>query len=179
MSFLRPSSTTFRKRAILHREDGATLLEFAFSCGIFIGITFGIIILCWALFSYEYVDYAAREAARWASVRGSECSYDSTTMPDCNADQPDIASFVKSLNFPLINTDPSILTVTAGWYQANVLSPSPGNPETWNYCGAGNVCNTPGNEVHVTVSYSFAYFIPFIGNFAPKVSSTSQWVISQ
>lgn len=179
MPLLRPFLNNSRKRALLHREDGATLVEFAFSCGIFIAVSFGIVVLCWALFTYEYVDYAAREAARWASVRGSECSYDSTTMPDCNADQTDIADYVKSLNFPLINTDPSILTVTAGWYQANAIPPTSTNPETWTYCGKDVQCNTPGNEVRVTVSYSFGYFIPFIGGFAPTVSSSSQWVISQ
>jgi Flp pilus assembly protein TadG len=160
----------------LRREEGASLVEFAFSFGIFIAITFGILVLCWALFTYEYVDFAAREAARWAIVRGGECSLTSS-MPGCPADQTAISNYVKTLNYPLIDTNN--LTVTAGWYQANTYYPSPGSPTTWSYCLAGLICNHPGNEVQVTVSYNFAYGIPFFGDFTPTVSSTSTMVISQ
>lgn len=158
-------------RARLHREEGASLIEFAFSLGIFLAATIGILILCMALFSYEYVDFASREAVRWAAVRGSQC----INMPTCGANQAAITTYVQGLNYPIIN--PNNLTVTATWLQATFNQNNTPPTTTWAACASQ--CNAPGNEVRVTISYPFSFGIPFVGNFAPTVSSTSQMVISQ
>ena len=161
----------FRNRA--RREDGAAMIEFALSFGIFAAITFGILILCMALFCYEYVDFASREAARWALVRGSAC----INMPNCNADQGDIQQYVKSLNYPLIDT--SKLNITATWHQVHYSSTIPAYAY-WTACGSSPAgCNDPGDEVQVTIAYPFSMGIPFVGSFSPTVGSSSQMVISQ
>lgn len=166
----------------LRREEGASLVEFAISLGIFLAITVGLLILCTALFTYEYVDFAAREAARWAAVRGSDCHLSTSTMPGCTtvtgASPTDIENYVKSLGFPIVN--PSNLTVTVNWreltYDTSVTPPV----TSWGTCTTAP-CNQPGDAVQVTVSYPFnlGVSIPFIGSFTPTVSSTSQMVISQ
>lgn len=167
-------------RAGLRRQEGAALVEFAISLGIFLAVTIGIVFLCVALFTYEYVDYASREAVRWASVRGADCYLSTQTMPGCTSAQgasiTDIQNYVKSLDFPLINTDSSVLKVTPSWSQASTTV-----PVTWTPCGPGTVCNARGNQVQVTVTYTFnlGLSIPFVGPFTPTVSSSSQMVIAQ
>lgn len=198
MPLRRLSPMTYRKgslRAGLRRDEGAALLEFAFSLGIFLMTTLGIVYLCMALFSYEYVDFAAREGVRWAMVRGSDC-YLSSSMPGCDSSanesasqitqsQTDIQNYVKGLNYPII--DPTKLTnnINVAWLSETNVTDSSGNTyATWTACTpssppSGTVCNQPGNEVQVTVSYPISFTIPFFGNFTPTVSSTSRMVISQ
>ncbi|MGC8548077.1 MAG: TadE/TadG family type IV pilus assembly protein [Acidobacteriaceae bacterium] len=174
--WLRPSY--LRKRALaakLRREEGATMVEFAISVGIFFAVTVGLLILCLALFTYEYVDFASQEAVRWAAVRGSKClsTPTSSTMPDCPVTgSSDIQTYVQGLSYPVVT--PGKISVRATWLQSNHT-----NPETWTTCGS-TVCNAPGNEVQVTVSYPFNFGIdiPFVGSFTPNIASTSTMVIS-
>ena len=160
-------------RARLRREEGATLLEFALSISIFLAVTFGIMILCMSLFTYEYVDFAAREAVRWAAVRGSDCSLNSTTMPDCNASGDQITAYVQSLKYPIVN--PANVKVNSVW-----LKPNASPPTAWTACtSSDSTCNAPGDAVKVTVSYQYNFDIPFAGNHPLNLSSTAQMVISQ
>lgn len=171
MPLLRISPSTTRLRLLtprLHREEGSALLEFAFSFGIFVAATVGIMILCIALFTYEYVDFASSEAARWASVRGNKC----VDMPNCNADSTAIQTYVQGLNYPIVN--PSNLKVTATWSSVTYDS---NNVATWTACASQ--CNSPGNDVQVTVTYPYNLDIPFAGDHALNISSTSTLVISQ
>ena len=55
-------------------EEGGSLVEMALSCLILIPVVFGIIQLSIALYCYHYAADAAREATRWAIVRGSTCT---------------------------------------------------------------------------------------------------------
>jgi Flp pilus assembly protein TadG len=161
----------FNSRARIQKEEGQSLIEFAFSLGIFLALTLGIIYVCIALFTYEYLDFASREAVRWASVRGTDCSQSSTTMTDCDAGLTEITQYVKGLNYPVIN--PNNLTVSVTWLKANGTS-----PQTWTACTSG--CNDRGDEVQVTVSYpAFPLDIPFAGNQSINMSSTATMVISQ
>ena len=162
-----PRPAHFRSR--LRREDGAALVEFAISLGIFLAVTVGIMLLCMALYTYEYVDFASREAARWASVRGADCS-SSSSMPGCGADQSTIQTYVQGLNYPIVN--PSNVTVDVTWEAANNT-----NPQSWTPCSGQ--CNARGNEVQVTVKYPYLLAIPFVGNQNFTINSTSTMVISQ
>ena len=58
----------------LRCSRGQSLVESALSLGIVIAVLIGIIELTIALYCYNYVAYAAREATRWAMVRGSTCT---------------------------------------------------------------------------------------------------------
>lgn len=199
MMFQRHSPTgTLRKsllRARLSREEGQGLVEFTIALGIFFALTIGILVVCMGVFTYEYVNFAAREAVRWAAVRGSECYLSSHTMPGCSsssgASKTDIQQYVVGLNYPLIN--PKTLSAN-GYSNINVAwlyNTKHGSPPTayasWVACPPsagllqGQACNDPGDAVQVSVSYPFTQgvYIPFVGSFTPIVSSTSQIVISQ
>jgi hypothetical protein len=142
------------------------MVEFAFSLGIFLAVTVGIIFVCMALLAYEYADFASREATRWASVRGSDC----VGMPNCDADQTAIQNYVRGLNYPVVIAGD--ITVNVTWLQANGT-----RPQTWTACSGQ--CNARGNEVQVQVSYPFLMAIPFVASNTLNISSTSTMVISQ
>lgn len=158
----------------LEHESGASAVEMALSATIFLCLLFGMFESFVALYSYHYVSYAAREATRYAIVRGSDCSSDSTTMTNCNATPAEIQQFVYDLNLPGINVDN--LTVATNWYVSNGTS-----PETWSTtaCTATSGCNAPGNQVRVTVTYNNPLTIPFFNDIPLSLSSTSTMVISQ
>ena len=62
-------------------ERGSTLFEFAMVAMITLVLMFGMIDLARALYSYHFVTTAAREGARFASVRGVLCSNSVTPGP--------------------------------------------------------------------------------------------------
>jgi Flp pilus assembly protein TadG len=151
-------------------EEGATMVEFALASTVFIGMLLGIMQACLALYSYDFVAEATRSAARYAIVRGYKC----VNMPDCDATPTQIQTYVRSLNYPAINT--SKLTVNTIWMTATAPPKA-----TWpTQCtGSDSVCKVQGNAVKVTVSYPYQLNVPFINNFTINMSSTSQMVISQ
>jgi Flp pilus assembly protein TadG len=124
-----------------------------------------------ALYVYHYVSYAAREASRYAIVRGNECS--GTGMPNCpDATPAQIQTYVEDLGFPGINSND--MTVNTTWLTASATQ-----PETWTACGTTNACQAPGNQVKVQVIYSFPLRIPFVKNQTLNIASTSALVVSQ
>jgi Flp pilus assembly protein TadG len=152
------------------REEGQALVEFAMSCLVLIPILFGSIEACLGFYTYNFVADAAREATRYAMVRGSAC----TGLPDCNASAAQIKNYVQGLGYPGLTA--SNLNVPVTWLQANTLAGS----TTWTVCPATPpVCNQPGNQVQVTVTYNFPLGIPFISKTPLNISSTSSMVISQ
>jgi len=151
-------------------EEGATLVEMAVSSATLFCVLFGIIWMCMALYSTNFVSEAARDAARWAIVRGSTSCGNTPNLTDCNASAAEIQTYVQNMGYPGITS--ANLNVTTTW-----LSASATQPTTWTACAS--VCNAPGNEVEVAVSYSVPFFIPFVNISAISVSSTSEMVISQ
>lgn len=156
-----------KSRLIARGELGATLVEFAFASWLFVIFLFGTIETSVAVYSYDFVSEAAREAARYAIVRGAKCAY----MPDCGATNTQIQAHVQSLNYPGINT--SKLTTETVWYSQGT---SPGM--TWTSCGTVQ-CNAIGNAVQVKVTYKFPLSIPFWGQQTITMTNSSMMVISQ
>ena len=111
-----------------------------------------------AVYTYNYVAETAREATRYASVRGSKCS----GFADCNIDQGGLLTFAQGLGYPGISA--SNLSLSANW----TCSPADTAP-----------CNNPTDSVQVTVNYTFPLAIPFVPKKAMTITSTSQMVISQ
>lgn len=138
-------------------EDGGSVVEFALSSSVLFMSLFGIIAVCIALYSYVFVSEAAREASRYALVRGSAC----TGFSDCGITSAQINTYVKNLSYPGINT--ANLAGSAAW--SGSYSPS----------------NAPGNIVTVTVTYSYPMAIPFWPKSGSTIhmSSSSQMAISQ
>lgn len=137
-------------------QSGSAIIEFAVASTILFSLVFGVMAICWAFYSFNITSEAAREATRYAIVRGSACS--SSTFSNCNITSGQIQTYVRSIGFPGINSSPTTLTATASWPDGN---------------------NNPGSQVQVTVQYSFPLVIPFVPRRTLTWSSTSQMVISQ
>lgn len=152
-------------------EEGSTLVEMAVASATLFCVLFGIIWMCMALYSYNFVSEAARDAARWAIVRGSASCGNTPNLTDCNATAAEIQTYVQSMGYPGITS--ANLSVTTTW-----LSASAAPPTTWTACNP-NTCNAPGNEVEVQVTYSVPFFVPFVNISTISVSSTSEMVIAQ
>jgi Flp pilus assembly protein TadG len=140
-------------------ERGATALEFTLIAVLLFTLVFGIIDFGRALYTYHWTSYAAHQATRWASVRGSQCS---GLASGCPAAQNDIVNYVKSI---AIGVDPTKISI---------------NSNPWSIDGN----NKPGSRVQVTVTYTFTFLLPFMPSNSGTLStitmsSTSQMVISQ
>jgi Flp pilus assembly protein TadG len=117
-------------------------------------LLFGVIAFGYAMYTYNFVSDAARDAVRYAIVHGSH-SLNPVT-------QTDIRNFVKN---ELKGLSAQQLTVSACWNPQNGDCPGP----------AGN--NAPGQVVAVKVTYDFQ---PVFGmpSVVLPLSSSSQMVIS-
>lgn len=147
----------------LRDQRGAGLIEFALGAMVLFMILFGVLSMCFAFYSYNVVSESAREATRYAIVRGSACS----SFADCGITAAQIQTHVKNLGFPGIN--PSNLTTTTAW----AAYPAGGT------CQPNASCNNPGNQVTVTVTYNFHLAIPFMSNRTLAMANTAAMVISQ
>jgi Flp pilus assembly protein TadG len=144
-----------RMRRTLRADRGSSIVEFAMASIILFTLVFGLLAICLALYSYNVTAEAAREATRYAIVRGSACTSFATACP---ATATDIKTYVQGIGFPGIN--PASLSVPDDccWPKGN---------------------NNPGNPVQVTVQYTFPLVIPFVPRRILTMSSTSQMLISQ
>ncbi len=124
-----------------------------------------------ALYSYHYCAQMAREATRYAAVRGSTwagtaCA--TTTTYACAATAANVASFVTSIT-PL-GFSAGSLSVATTW---------PGTTATGLACTITNGTNSPGCIVNVKVTYAFSYQMPFMPQTPLTLSSTSNFIITQ
>jgi Flp pilus assembly protein TadG len=147
----------------LRDQQGAGIIEFALGAMVLFMILFGVLLMCFAFYSYNVVSESAREATRYAIVRGSAC----TGLADCSITAAQIQSHVKNLGFPGIN--PSNLTTSTAW----AAYPAGGA------CQPSASCNNPGNQVTVTVTYNFHLSIPFVPNRTLAMANSAAMVISQ
>lgn len=156
------------------REDGANAVEMALSCTILFAILFGMCQMALAMYFYQFTSDAARQATRWAMVRGSTSCTNTPTLYKCNAGTADVQAYVRGLG--LTGVTSSSIGVTTNWCAA-----SSSTPTTWSSCSA-TTSNAPGNLVKVTVTYPLSFAIPFIPSsksMSLTMGSTSQIVISQ
>lgn len=168
-------------------EQGAALVEMAIACTLLITLLLGIIQVSLALYVHNLLSEAARDATRYATVRGANsCTYANPTMPDCNLGPTSsgnaIQSYVQGLGYPFARS----LNATATWW-----SPTGGIPNAWTgSCttlldtgsgplgGSRTYCNSPGHAVKVQVTYTYPLAIPFWGKAALSMGSTSEMVIN-
>lgn len=146
-------------------------METAVASAVVLAVLMGILWSCLALYGYHYVTQAAREASRYAMVRGSISCTNTPNLTNCNATSDQIQTWTRSWSYPGINS--SQVTVTTTWLTAT----SSGSPATttWSACTSGT-CNLPGNLVKVVVTYPVS--LPWVTS-SITVSSTSSMVISQ
>lgn len=149
---------TFRRR-----ERGSSLVEQALILTFLLSMLFAIIDFGRALYTYHFVSNAAREATRWASVRGLTCT---GLSGGCPADGGDVQTFVSNVSG--MGLDPSKITATTTWVAPPNDSPAcVSNPKN------------PGCVVKVNVQYEYQFFFPFLPTSPITMQSTSQMVISQ
>jgi Flp pilus assembly protein TadG len=147
-------------------EAGATLAEVAISFSLLVTIMVGLLEFTMALYSYHFVSEVAREASRYAIVRGSTSCSNTPNLTNCNVTADEVQSWARSLGYPGVN--PNNLTVSTTW------------PSSGSSCyPSATPCNNPGNLVRVQVTYAFPLSIPFMTADTIDVGSTSQMVISQ
>jgi Flp pilus assembly protein TadG len=160
-----------RKLRCLGGEEGASIVETAFACVIFLAMLIGTFQMMLGFYTFHFVSDAAREATRYAIVRGSTSCTNTPNLSNCNATSAQIQTYVRGLNYPGITS--SRLTVTTTWLTASATTPT-----TWSACTSGT-CNVPGNQVKVVAVYAFPFSVPFVPRSTLSLTSTSRMVISQ
>ncbi|MGH9487562.1 MAG: TadE/TadG family type IV pilus assembly protein [Terriglobales bacterium] len=144
---LRPPAAIARRTS-----TGSALVEFALVIPVLLMLLLGTVELGWGIYVYHFVASAASQAARYASVRGAECS----SWPSaCPASASDIQTYVRDLAPGAIDT--SALTVSTTW------TPN----------------NSPGSVVNVTVQYNFLLNVPFTAPITLSLQTSSDLVINQ
>lgn len=151
-------------------ESGSELVEFALASVLLFTLIFGIIDCTHALYADHFVSYAAREATRYAMVRGSTwngtaCA--STTTVECVAGDSDVSAYIQSIVPPWITANS--VTVNSTW---------PGITAAGASCGSSTGTD-PGCVVEVTVTYPFSFSLPFLPRSAMTFSSSSAATITQ
>jgi hypothetical protein len=129
-----------------------------------------------ALYSYHFVTTAAREGARFASVRGVLCS-NSVTPGPCPAQSADVQAFVTAITPQGIDAGPGNLNAALALAPGNTMPVCAGGPPFY-----------PGCVFEVTVTYKFSWIFPVsFYNLSPVnfqagtilMSSTSEMVQSR
>jgi len=151
---------------LLIADEGATVLEAAVGLVVLLGLFIAIVQISLALYTSHFLADAAREASRYAVVRGSMSCSTTPNLTNCNVSADEIQTWVRNLGYPGIN--PQQLSVSTTW------------PSTGSACyPSASPCNNPGNLVQVAVTYAFPLNIPLWKNAAINLKSKSQMVISQ
>jgi Flp pilus assembly protein TadG len=168
---------------LLKGESGSGLVEYAVVFIIMMTMLLAIVDFSRLLYAYHFVSNAAREAARYASVRGSTCG-SVAGGGDCSCSctgyytasgvagpftqaqaTTDIQDFVKNVPLGINASDPP-LTTTPSWP----------NPNSLTTCTA--TFNAPGCTVEVQVSYKFNFLSALVSKKTLTLSSTSQEIIT-
>ena len=146
------------------------MVELAVSASVILSLVLGMFQMGLVLYAYHFTADAAREASRWAIVRGNLCSTYTPGLDHCNASSSDIQNYVRGLGYPFANN----LNVSATWLTAGTAPAM-----TWTACGVASSCKAQGNQVQVSVSYSFPVYIPFWSGRSIGIGSTSSMVVAQ
>jgi Flp pilus assembly protein TadG len=167
-------------------EHGGALTEFGFVVTIFLTILLGIVGFGDALYAYHFISHSAREATRYAAVRGYTCNTDADGG-SCQASNSasgiagptttaDVTTFVKNMAPGGIKT--ANITVTA----CGVSGATACGQDTLTICtaavgGVGPYPNYPGCVVEVQVQYNFSFIIPLISTKTLTMTSSSYLTI--
>ena len=146
-------------------ERGSALVEDALVILLLLTLLFGIIGFGHALYTYHFVANAAREATRWASVRGSTCT---ALTGGCPAAASDVQTYVSNVSG--MGLKGSSITATTTWLPSPSASYAP---------PCATTANAPGCVVQVQVVYQYKFFFPLLPPTGFNMQSTSQMVISQ
>jgi Flp pilus assembly protein TadG len=192
---LKKQPQTFESRSALQHvksERGSALLEFAVVVIIFLTFVFAIMDFSQALYAYHFVSNAAREATRYASVRGTTfaaagaCSNPLPVEYNCEAATADITAYVQSLVPPgmAVSGKATASCAAPGLRQLYVCINWPGTAPA----GAKGACpanpaggKNPGCLAEVQVQYLYVFTLPFVSKDVSSIpmTSTSEMIIEQ
>jgi Flp pilus assembly protein TadG len=144
--------TSHKSRA---RERGNALLEFAISVSTILLVLFGAIDLGRAAFAYDWVSDAARQATRFAMVRGQSCS---GLSGGCPATTQNVSDYVNSIADGI---DTSQVNVTT-------------------QCAVGATISSPPCAATANVTVRVQYTFKFLSPLAPSswsMQSSSERVV--
>ena len=163
-------------------EEGAVLLEYAFIFIMFLTLIFGICGFGHALFVYHTIDHLAKEATRYATVRGATCGNDSSCTSNNSASGitgpttvADVEAFVASITPPSIDSSKftynicgtSEATATVCAASPTICSSAVSGVPAW-------AKGSPGCVVSVQVAYPYAFIFPFLPNYTTTTAPCTQ-----
>lgn len=199
----KPSRLRVGALRVRRGQTGATLFEYAVVSMIFFTVLFGICGFGYMLFIYHLINNTAKEATRYAAVRGSTCSQDAdggscqssnsasgisgpTTAADIQAfaNKMLVGVDVNMVNVPSTGSDGSGATYFCG-VSGSACTPAVASAAA--ACNAAATANQPGCTVKVTVAYAFNFLFPLLPVYTTTTApcskpglclySTSQMVI--
>ena len=145
-------------RKLARSERGESLVGFALTFPVMFGFIFGLMQVCLAFYTYEWISESAREGTRYAIVHGSTCV--TSGGSSCTATAAQVGTYIGKVGLPNLGGGTmSVDTVTADMF--------PDGDEA------------PGHHVKVQITYAFPYKIPFVLSRTLTMSSTSQMSIIQ
>jgi Flp pilus assembly protein TadG len=140
-------------------EDGQSLVEFALTLSILLGFIFGLMQVCLAFYTYEWISECTREGSRYAMVHGPTCvTYSGAS---CTVSAAGVNNYVSGIGLP--NLAGGVMTPATSY-----LAP-----------GGGAGSNVDGDYVQVVVTYAFPYKIPFVMQSNLTMTSASTMTIIQ
>jgi Flp pilus assembly protein TadG len=156
-----PHSTVYEcAKNLLRGEQGQSLVEFGVAASIMFAFMFGLMQVCLAFYSHEYISELAREGTRYAIVHGPDCITSSGSSCEVTATTgtgtySSVNSYVSAIGLPNLGSGPVTVSTTY--------------PD-------GEAENEP---VVVKVTYAFPYHIPYVTPTTLTMSSTSEMYIIQ
>jgi Flp pilus assembly protein TadG len=153
-----------RKIAGAQREEGSSIVEFALTFLVVMGLIFGVMQLCLAFYSFQAVNEYARAGARYAMVHGSTCTLPSGAS--CQKTAAQLQTVVQNFGYPGITASKVLVTTS------NTAAPGAAKCLTTGCLGSGD-------QIKVTVTYAYKLAIPFIPSKSFNMVSTSAMIISQ
>jgi Flp pilus assembly protein TadG len=143
-----------RSEYFAQSESGGSEIEFMLSFTALMTFVFVLMEVCIVFYSYGMISECAREATRYAIVRGSTCLTSSSTS--CTASAATINTYATGRGFPNIGGGTPVATTTF--------------PD-------GN--QAPGSRVKVDVTYTVAIKLPFVPKNSLALDSSSEMYILQ
>jgi Flp pilus assembly protein TadG len=135
-------------------QEGQALVEFALTSCVIFGFVFCLIELCLAFYTHCVVSETAREATRYAMVRGATCV--TASQASCTATTSSVNTYASGLGWP--NLGNGTLNVATTFPDGN---------------------QNPGSRVKVRVTYVFPVTLVFVPQNSISMSSTSEMYILQ
>jgi Flp pilus assembly protein TadG len=165
-AILRSSAAAARAWRVARQESGAIQIEFAFCAIVLFTIMFGIMAFSLVMYCDLMTSNAARQGARYASVRGNSWSSDCTAAgnANCIAQQADIQSFAQNV----VAVNSNNLKITTTWLSSTGVS-----------CGTDDSCKSPGSQVKVTAKYSYKAIFPLVPTQNYTMTSTAVMTVIQ